>query len=407
MKKVLLILLSTVLPLQAMELTKEQEAFDCLEKTMIGLQPIIAIIDQAILEVGKALANPDLKEKAKLALMKMATFDSYKNNSHSYLRKTAWKQLKVLIDEPEVHDLFTKIAKEDERIAYRFNALNYLDKIDDHETVFSVEIIKHIISHFDVSTLSYEDGKALDYALWLNGTLAFKAIEELGEITFAQKLLTQFNNAKTLPAMPIKTVCYGPTDHRRVGFSAMPTSQSAPLYSILKFIGVHTTNQGIFNKIVTSLIKKCEGQDLGLLESLPEVLGHLRQNKSVFQTNHCIDPDRTYLPYIAPDTALSSLPTNDDSSHAYREKMIHALIDIIKNDAVGLTIRKFAIRESAQYFFTTYEDEPIKSKYKKYAQKIGKHLNALVLKESTHQDVKAAATHLLEMHAQLRPFSHY
>lgn len=352
--------------------------------------------------IGKLVSKPDLKERAKTVLMNIACFDDYPFGSYCYLREVAWQQLKPLINDPDVHDLFTKISEEDGRVPYRFKMLNYLDNIDDYKKKLHVEIAKRVIGSFDLDNLSYEAGRELDYALWLNDVSAFKALCEFGESTFAQKILAQFTKTNVLPATNVEGSC----ELNSLGDSSALDTQSAPLYSILKFIGVHTADQTIFNSIVTNLIKKCDKQklvkkcdrlQLDTLESLPEVLVHLNNNQSVHMPVHDVDTRGVYLfDDERPHAAFYRLPS-DCLALAYEQKGINALVTIIEDDAIDPQLRKFAIRDSAQYFFTEHAYGWVKLRYKKYAQKIGKTLKELTHKESTPEDVKKAAAHLLEM----------
>lgn len=349
--------------LSKLENLEKPRVMETLEEVLKGNDDNFNTKFQAILGAGRALTIPDLKEKAKSILLHLALFDNYKCTSYFSLREIAWQQLKPLIDESDVKALFENIAKDDPRIPFRFEALNYLDKIDHYKEKLNVEILKHIISTFNMGDLSLGDGMMLDYILWINQPHSYEALKGIGEEAVARSLLKQFLDMDTqIPAINI-TGFRGLTP---LGGWSGSVSTTAHFYSLLKFIGVHTTNQTLFSDIVHALIKVAHGHDLGTLEPLCEVLAHLRDNSSVqmpdlenIEIKHSVLLDK-------PKTAFGIISREKDDKQ-YKPKKIPALISIILSEEADVSLRKVAIRSCGRYLFTMNEYGWVQKEYEVYA----------------------------------------
>lgn len=326
----------------------------------------------AVKGLGAALKIPSLKARAKALLVEIGA-----------LNGAARDELGSIIDESDVKALFEKIAKEHSDMNVRIDARNYLEKIAHRKHDLEVQITHGIISTFgSVNSLSYKAAMGLEYFLWQES--APQSLTEVGMEKLGRAILQDFLSIRIVPAIHLR------------GFIP-DISKSVPLYSILKFIGVHTTNQKLFSDIVNALAEITSNKDLGGLESLESVLAHLQNNKSV------------KMPATASMIAIKQLKASEKVSspilvplyresefEEYKWRKVNSLVSLLESPVVDPVLKKMAIRHCSQYLFTEKVYGWTREEYKAFADgKIIPCLMRIAADDKQHAEVRKEASDLL------------
>lgn len=349
----------------------------------------------AILGLGKVMACESLKEKAKKILLEAALFDNFKLSGTYKIREFVWKQLKPILHEQDVQAVFKKIAIQDPRICFKFSALNYLEGIDGYAEELNAEILKNIILNFDVETLMKEQGRALESILWAHLPYSYQAICLIGEEIWTRSILDKFLKMKNV----IPSVTKGCSSRKvsPLGGIEIILSETAYLYSILNFIGINTSNQELFNAIVSGLIEVVAGKHIGMLESLSFVLYQFENNKSVNMSPLQGILIERWRP--GAKTKRSPIGSMNENTHKlYKKLNFEALIAIIKSTNYSLPHRKIAIRYCELYLFAQHVSSWEKREYLEYGKQIVPYLEELESCDSVDEELKSEAKKLLAMY---------
>lgn len=215
----------------------------------------------AIIGLGQALKNPELKQKAKEYLLEFAVLHDKSYLRVEDLRRCALQQLHSLRGEADVEKVFQEIFDREPTISLKLEAAKNIKVYNDQQKQFEYELVKRLV-HKALDLLDTNKNVLLfDYVLWNNYPYSFQVIEELGELNFVTHVIRQYEKNNFWGA-----------------------------YSILKFMGMYTNDKKIFSKIVFSLTRMSKEYSLAEVvklpyklsevESLSKVLAALRQNSA-------------------------------------------------------------------------------------------------------------------------------
>ncbi len=194
----------------------------------------------AILGLGKALVIPHLKEKAKEFLLAFALHVNSKYFRHKDLKLLAMRELQPLIKETDVYELFQAISMKDPRLSIKMEAFSHLDQTFDQKEIFNFHIVKIMILKALKQVNIKESKSFLVYILWENRPYSFQIIQKFGEQDFTQQYLQLFKQ-----------------------------NQNDSALAVLKFIGLHTSDQNLFTTILVTLFKEVQKQKAEEMETSP------------------------------------------------------------------------------------------------------------------------------------------
>ena len=275
------------------------------------------------------------------ALRKAVTFPSVEKSAKGLLMQhEILIVLKDFLHEPGVWKLFQEIASKDGRLPRRFRARNYIEGIDILRARFKIEKLKYIISSLKNTELDHD---ILENILWKKYPSSVHALREIGEEKIGQEVLKQFKQKKDIePSLKL----VGRFSRTPYG-GAAELSETAVLYSILKFIGEHTVDQSLFTDIVYGMIDVCRDKELEGLPSLGRVLAALKANLAVQMP--VINDSVEVAQETSTGSVISSLLSRPGFAEYYWSKREEAYVHVIKNQSFDPMLRLFATRKSTKY----------------------------------------------------------
>jgi hypothetical protein len=221
----------------------------------------------------------------------------------------------------------------------------------------------------------------------MNAPLSYRIWKELGEEELTGKILIQLKNSVEPPTIVSRSGGLTPIGGRGIQYST-----AAVLYSVLKFVGYHTTNQALFDKIVFTLIEVTKGQHVKGLLSIPYMLSDLCANPAVKMPDISgvkIEPTQSCPSSEFQLTSSEKEALRCDSMH------IDGIISVVKSEHGDKVIKKLAIRSCAKYFHTEHDYGWTAQQNKGYANRLRSCFEELLKDEAVDKDVKNEISRLL------------
>ncbi len=337
---------------------------------------------------------PAFANRAKELLLFTATADDITHSGGDKVRYNACRALKPVLKDPAVDATLTRIATADHRVPLRAKVLSILDGIESSIDELQVLMAKKVIESFDLENLSFPDLRTLEDFLWSKFPYSARALEELGEAPIANCFCAKI--CKEQPQVGSYQAFHGYTP---LGGASATSSPTAPYYSILKFMALYTKNEDVFNQVVETLVKVAEGKDLGLLQSLPDVLAQLRANASFSLPPEIakLIPAQVREEKEKPGSAFLGSPVREKEYDAWVKREADMVLTIIQSSDSVETIRLLALRYSVKYLFsTTYDWKWVHNKYAGFAEKLWDAIAELATSPNTPATVKTDAARILK-----------
>lgn len=200
--------------------------------------------------LGKAYQEPTLKERAKDLLFKHGGLSTLAPHLH----------------EEDVKARFEEIVVNCPNYQRRFAALGYLEKTAPALQEVETEICREIIAPL----LDFKDLSYLENVLWMMPGSGYAALGGRDITDRVCALLLKEDNRT--PLIEITAPYRGLTP---LGGGHGEFTQGSYLYSILKYIAIHTKDRSEFDQIVKTLIAFGQDRKLGFIDDLETVLCHI------------------------------------------------------------------------------------------------------------------------------------
>lgn len=262
---------------------QNQDVQDCFQETYFGASSrtkVICVITDILGDIFSEPTNPDLRMYAKQLLINKSR-PCIERYSLDYCRRLeSIEKFTGCVGDTEIRALMEDIIANDTKYQMRIAALNKLDGLDKLTANYNAAIIKNILNRlFEKTILTKDDLYKIEWIMWAYPKESKMAWQELESLQI-DRLLTLFE--QYVHQSGLYAGLSGGNGYTPISVFSSSISYSAPLYSILKFIGYHTTDRSTYDKIISRippLVQPQEaGRGIGLLTKSHEFLEEITKN---------------------------------------------------------------------------------------------------------------------------------
>ena len=262
---------------------QNKEILDVIQETYLSADTrtnVIKVITDILGDILSESTDPDLCMYAKQLLIKKSQPCKEKYSLDYLYRLRAFAKLTSCMNDHEVQELIHNVLENDAKYQMKIAALNGLDGLDKLEVSRDSIIIKNILNGlFEKEVLTQDDLYKIEWIMWTFPKESKSAWQEL-ESAQIDRLLKLFQ--ESVQNSSLYAGMQGGNGYTPLSIFTSSISYSAPLYSILKFIGYHTTDKITYEKIISNippLVKEQEEKrGIGLLTKSNAFLKEIMQN---------------------------------------------------------------------------------------------------------------------------------